>query len=428
MSVPSRIHVWPALAGILASLIYALLRRTGIEVNADGWAYWQGAQSIADGMGYRYFSGDPIVAWPPLYSLYLSAWIKLGGSEAFVLILANGVLIFLQGVAWTLLCFLFVKDRLQPGALKYVAVYIALTVALYEGAVLAHNLFYTILPIFIGASWMTIHHEGRREPYIALTCALGIALVESHISGVVYLAATSLMVIVLGTGGLQNRVLSALAILAVPVVALALTAWGLGQLDGHPIEGARFNLIQNLLQVAKGIGFFVLLRSGQSLGWICALLVFAILGLYAFELKTKHLPFVLIFAGFSLSLLGVAFSVTWLNGFVSKSRHLLIFPLLMIPIFVSYLLSSRTPMARMAALFVLMAPLGKTLMPDASVASDDLVPIRASISPIPGFGKTATINGRLLVGPIPWEEPQGGYSPTGAPRWGASQAGAFRAR
>ena len=152
------------------------------------------------------------------------------------------------------------------------------------------------------------------------------------------------------------------------------------------------------------------------------------LGLYAFELKTKHLPFVLIFAGFSLSLLGVAFSVTWLNGFVSESRHLLIFPLLMIPIFVSYLLSSRTPVARVAALFVLMAPLGRTLIPDASIASDDLVPIRASISPIPGFGKTATINGRVLVGPIPWEEPQGGYSPTGAPRWGASQAGAFHAR
>ena len=291
MSVPSQIYFWPALAGILASLIYALLHRTGIEVNADGWAYWQGAQSIADGTGYRYFSGDPIVAWPPLYSLYLSAWIKLGGSEAFVLILANGVLIFLQGVAWTLLCFLFVKDRHQPGALKYVAAYIAVTISLYEGAVLAHNLFYTILPNFIGASWITIHQEGRSGRYVALTCAVGVALVESHISGVVYVAATALMVIVLGTGGRQRRVVSALAILAIPVVALALTGWGLGQLDGHPIEGGRFTLVQNLLQVAEGIGFFVLLRSGQSLGWVCALLVFAVLGLYAFERKTKHLLF-----------------------------------------------------------------------------------------------------------------------------------------
>ena len=85
-------------------------------------------------------------------------------------------------------------------------------------------------------------------------------------------------------------------------------------------------------------------------------------------------------------------------------------------------------MVRTAALLVLMAPLGKTLIPDASVALDDLVPIRASISQIPGFRKTATINGRELVGPIPWEEPQGGYSTTGAPRWGALQAGAFRPR
>src|SRR5208337_3619076 len=159
-------------------------------------------------------------------------------------------------------------------------------------------------------------------------------------------AATALIVVVLGTGRLEKQVGGALAILAVPLVALALTALSLGQLGGHPIESGRFSLLQNLLQVSNGIGSFVLLRPGQTVGLICALLVFGILVLYALEHKTRQLSFLLVFTGVSLSLLGTAFSVSWLNGFVSESRHLLIFPLLIIPILVSNLLSSKALMAR----------------------------------------------------------------------------------
>jgi hypothetical protein len=106
MTFPERLSlwVWPLLAGTLAAFIYGLQHRTGIEINADGWAYWQGGQSIAEGLGYRNFSGDPIVAWPPLYSLYLSAWIKLCGSGAVVLGFANFLLIFMQGRSFIYTC------------------------------------------------------------------------------------------------------------------------------------------------------------------------------------------------------------------------------------------------------------------------------------------------------------------------------------
>src|SRR5208337_84317 len=110
-------------------------------------------------------------------------------------------------------------------------------------------------------------------------------------------AATALIVVVLGTGRLEKQVGGALAILAVPLVALALTALSLGQLGGHPIESGRFSLLQNLLQVSNGIGSFVLPRPGQTAGLICALLVFGILVLYALEHKTRQLSFLLVFAG-----------------------------------------------------------------------------------------------------------------------------------
>jgi len=64
---------------------------------------------------------------------------------------------------------------------------------------------------------------------------------------------------------------------------------------------------------------------------------------------------------------------------------------------------------------------------DYSMTSEDLVPIYASISPLPGSGKTANVNGKMLIGPIQWEEPEGGYSSSGEPRWGPSQKGAVRA-
>ena len=408
------IWAWPLFAGLLAVLIYVLSLRSGIEVNADGWAYWQGGQSIADGLGYRYFSGHPIVAWPPLYSLYLSAWIKLWGPEAFVLIVSNGVLIFLQSVAWTLLCYLFVKGHQSEGSLKYVAIYIALTTSLYERGALAHNLFYAILPVFIGASW-----KAKR---LGLACASGVALVESHISGLAYVAAAALMVLFNGRGPLPNRAISALAILLAPTLALTLTAWRLDQFGGHPMEGGRFSIAQNLLQVCDAIGSFVLLHPGSLPGLLCMTITCGILVSFAIVKKASSLLSVVAFAGVAVLLVAIAFSITWLNGFISDPRHLLIIPLLIFPGVIVCLLSFGTPVARTTALLIFVTPVWRLLSPDALVASGNLVPIHAAISPIPGFGRTATINGKLLVGPIRWEEPQGGYSATGAPRWGSSQA------
>ena len=164
-----------------------------------------------------------------------------------------------------------------------------------------------------------------------------------------------------------------------------------------------------------------MLQSGQILGLLCAFLVVGLFVSYAFKQRGTNLCFLVAFTGLALALLAVAFSVTWLNGFISEPRHLMIIPLLIIPILVFYLWSSGTIMATTAALLILMAPVWRALVQDDRAASS-LVPLNASISPIPGFGQTATINGKMLIGPIRWEEPQVGYSSTGVPEWSASQS------
>src|SRR5262245_48546051 len=87
-------------AGFVTAVLYAINHRAGIGLEPDGWASWQGAVSINDGLGYRYFSGNEIVAWPPLYSFYLAAWISLLGPTGLGLIIANGVLITAQSMVW----------------------------------------------------------------------------------------------------------------------------------------------------------------------------------------------------------------------------------------------------------------------------------------------------------------------------------------
>src|SRR5579872_7295955 len=72
-------EAWSLLAGLIALLSYAIIHRAGMGYPQDGSAYWQGAISVLEGNGYRYFSGNPILAWPPLYSVYLSGWTALLG-------------------------------------------------------------------------------------------------------------------------------------------------------------------------------------------------------------------------------------------------------------------------------------------------------------------------------------------------------------
>jgi hypothetical protein len=441
--------VWPLLAGALAAFIYGLQHRMGIEINADGWAYWQGGQSIADGLGYRYFSGDPIVAWPPLYSFYLSAWIKLLGSGAFVLDLANILLIFAQGVLWTLVYVDLYGHESNGAALGYVAAYVALTIPLYEKQILAHNLTYTILPAFVIASWRGLNLCGRLgRLFTLITCCLGMLLVESHISGIVYVAAAAFSFAVFPDDCRQERAGAALAVLTIPLATWILTAWWLAQIDGHPLEGGRFSFIETLLQMSNGVIDFVLPKLGQVFG-LPALIVFsgALLSVCfksrcpfealqdegggilrqtparSSKLRLNRICFVFVFSFIPLLLLAIAFSMTWLNGFVSEPRHLLIVPLLVIPLLVSYLITSKTAVLKAAALLMFLAPVSRTLFLSDTVTSDEFVPMYASISPIPGFGRTINLDGKTLVGPIAWEEPEGGYSQSGAPRWGSSQRG-----
>ena len=75
-------HVEVTIAPLIALASYVVLHWSGIGLDPDSWAAWQAAVSILDGKGYSYFSGNPIHSWPPLYAVYLAAWIGILGPSA----------------------------------------------------------------------------------------------------------------------------------------------------------------------------------------------------------------------------------------------------------------------------------------------------------------------------------------------------------
>ncbi|WP_462137815.1 hypothetical protein [Candidatus Mycalebacterium sp.] len=94
----------PLFAAILSAVLAAgfswLINLHGVFFSPDSWQYWESSVSILDGVGYQnYF--HPIKAWPPLYSLYLSAVQAVFGVNGFSLVLSLIVCAVGSAFAWT---------------------------------------------------------------------------------------------------------------------------------------------------------------------------------------------------------------------------------------------------------------------------------------------------------------------------------------
>ncbi len=65
----------PALCGLLGAILIILsTSRYGVGLSADSAAYISTARNFASGEGYTNFKGDPLLAFPPLYSTVLAAF------------------------------------------------------------------------------------------------------------------------------------------------------------------------------------------------------------------------------------------------------------------------------------------------------------------------------------------------------------------
>jgi hypothetical protein len=185
----------------------------------DGWAYWQGAISISDGLGYRDFSGAPILFWPPAYSTYLASWTALFGPTALAMVLGNAFLVAVQAVLWYHF-FSLAGARPSAAVKTLIAVYIGLFVPLNHQSIYAHNLLDTLLPGLLISVWMFISAKDSRAgiKWVALTAILGTLCLLAHNSAVAFVFAAATVAVVMGSGGILVRVVAGFVITALPLV------------------------------------------------------------------------------------------------------------------------------------------------------------------------------------------------------------------
>ena len=211
-------------AAVIALTSFALLNIRGIDLTPDGWAYWQGAVSLVEGTGFRYFSGNPIVAWPPLYSLYLAAWILVTGPTRLGLVIANAVLISIQAWLWcyvllTIWCDTGDEPGLPPRLV--VAVYIGLFTASTQQGVLADVLKYTLAPLLLLATWK-IHRTDAAVSSLqgtALAAVAGSLVLLAHHNGMALVGASAVLI---GTTRVPRRWRDAATVATVPLLVWAI--------------------------------------------------------------------------------------------------------------------------------------------------------------------------------------------------------------
>jgi hypothetical protein len=323
-------------AGAIAITSFVLLTWRGIALTPDGWAYWQGAVSIAEGRGYRLFSGGAIISWPPLYSLYLSQWTLVMGPTGRGLIVASAVLVGAQAWLW---CHVLqniwyeAEGAIHRPALFAVAIYLGLFIPLTQQYVLANVLEYTILPLLFLAIWRARRAE-QASGILGWAAASGVAgslLLLTHNGGVVFVGTCVLLIAVKGTER-RNRVTAALLAGSLPIVVWMTVRHKLGQDGSHSVGfgGGRYAPSTYLQQFVWGL--WELVKPSQrtpiiGLGALAVLIAFLVWR----RVGRTSLVFGALFAGIAAGGTYVLFNVVWIYDKLD-GRFILFIPIILVPL------------------------------------------------------------------------------------------------
>lgn len=188
-----------ATAALVAAVAYVLVHLAGMPIDPDGWAAWQGAVSIASGQGFTYFSGNPVTAWPSLYSSYLAVWTWLLGPTGWSLLIGNGVLMVVQAVLWTRFALAVMEkqaDELLASPDILLAALLGIFIALHQLDVFCQNLVYLLLPAYFEALWRLMRRPEAGFParHLCLIGLRGALLWLTHNTAIVFVLAAAFVV------------------------------------------------------------------------------------------------------------------------------------------------------------------------------------------------------------------------------------------
>lgn len=401
----------PLAAAAIAAVSHVLLHLTGTAITQDGWAYWQGAVNLAEQGRYTYFSGDPILAWPPLYSLYLAIWVMVLGPAAATLVAANGVLVVMQALLWMRLAMVLGRDGgfdIRPAAALTAAVFLGLFVALNGRWVLAHNLLYALLPVLILAAWRLSHEvAGAPSRTTGLFWLSAAGALLTHNAAAVFVIAALSAIVLQTRGSLLARFVMAAFLAVPPVAAWGLSRWVLGQTGSHAMGAGRESWHTYAAQAASGVGELI---APAALAPAGAMLLVALAVVTLARPASALAQFLAVFTGVALAALVMLFSLTWVNDPLA-GRFVAFVPLLVVP--VAVLASVRVNTLLLGAVAAALIPLQAWRVAKWSFDNPHeanpvvFVPIGAEISRSAPPGSITDEGGRPRIGPSLWQEQRG---------------------
>ena len=246
------------LLAVFAFAAVTLVLRRGMPFNPDGWFYWQGSVSILRGLGYDDFTGHPITAWPPLYSVYLAFCQLVVGISGQSIALSMAFATAAAVATWSLLLAWFARERgRSPRDVLCALAFVTVVLALNARDVRAENLFHAVLPLLLLFTLRACTSTTPRR-FLLESGLAGVMLLISLLIRNASLAFWPAVLAVL----LQNRRLPWVArgVACGLVTALALPIWlavrsWLGQMRSHPIRlgGGRYEFTEYVLQFVSGI-------------------------------------------------------------------------------------------------------------------------------------------------------------------------------
>ena len=245
------------LLAVFAFAAVALTLRRGMPFNRDGWFYWQGSVSILSGLGYATFTGLPIIAWPPLYSVYLAFCQLVLGVSARSIAISTAFATAVAVATWSILLAWFARERGRaPRDVLCALAFVTAVLALNARNVRSENLFHGVLPLLLLFT-LRARVSTTRGRFLLASGLAGAALLLSLLIRNASLAFwPAVLAVLLQHRRLPWRTRGAACGL---VTALALPAWfavraWLGQLGTHPVAfGGRYPFAEYLLQLVAGI-------------------------------------------------------------------------------------------------------------------------------------------------------------------------------
>lgn len=410
------IGLYALLAGVLAGIML----RNGFVANPDSWAYWEGSVSLIEKGRYTYLNGEPITAWPPLFSGYLSLAQRIGNQSGTWLSYAMVSMTVLNVLAWgSYVHFLF---RARCGGSERLAfhgamVFVALFVIACSSMLLAHFL----LLFFLGLLFrqILVTRACGLDAYMRnaglLACGLACALL-THNTGLVYAVTVVSLLLADRSRPVTRRVVAVIMTVMIALCPWLAIRWLCGQAGSHSIGTPLFTPVQYVGQSLSGIGtFFLPVAPDLKLvrGAMGILIVSGLAGLLAFRKRASvsgDAAVILALTLISFGAIFVLFNLVWINAPLS-GRFLWYMPLAFVPVLFRLLQDRRRLLGCLLAL-ALPGPLfsvielerGGTalpLSPHADAPSDDNIRPWYFLSE--RYPECGPINTRSVVAPAyPW--------------------------